>query len=351
MGIKKDTVKGTWTAFYSKRHPITRQPKTLKRINLNSRAEAKRVEEELILKVHASFKKQEIPTWKTCLEEFIQFSKEMGLTIKTIENRELCLKAHTLNEWGEKNIDGIQTNEIRELISSKLEGRSPSQKKNLLGYIRLCFNYAFEKGYIQRNPTPQMKFKIGDKIKQVLNGEQIGILLKTAREINIEWYPHWAMALYTGMRNGELYALTWDKINLEKRQILINCSWNNKEGFKDTKSGDDRIIEIAPELISIISNLKKLKEESNFLLPRIDKWDKGEQARELRMFLLGIGLPVVRFHDLRASWATTMLSNGIAPIKVMMMGGWKDLKTMQHYIRKAGISLNGITDNLNLMKY
>jgi hypothetical protein len=43
-----------------------------------------------------------------------------------------------------------------------------------------------------------------------------------------------------------------------------------------------------------------------------------------------------------------MLSRGIAPIKVMAMGGWKDLKTMQYYIRKARVDISGISDSLSL---
>ena len=66
------------------------------------------------------------------------------------------------------------------------------------------------------------------------------------------------------------------------------------------------------------------------------------------MFLVGIGLPPVRFHDLRATWATLMLSKGVAPVKVMSMGGWKDMKTMMIYIRKAGIDIQGITDQFSL---
>jgi hypothetical protein len=36
------------------------------------------------------------------------------------------------------------------------------------------------------------------------------------------------------------------------------------------------------------------------------------------------------------------------PLKVMSMGGWKDMKTTMVYIRKAGIDIKGITDRLNL---
>ncbi len=61
-----------------------------------------------------------------------------------------------------------------------------------------------------------------------------------------------------------------------------------------------------------------------------------------------MGLPVVRFHDLRASWATMMMSLGVEPIKVMKMGGWKDLKTMDRYVRLGGIDIQGVTDNLKL---
>ena len=57
------------------------------------------------------------------------------------------------------------------------------------------------------------------------------------------------------------------------------------------------------------------------ILLSIEKLDKKKgKARELRIFLDDLGLPKIRFHDLRATWAIIMLSIGIAPIKVMIMG-------------------------------
>ena len=66
------------------------------------------------------------------------------------------------------------------------------------------------------------------------------------------------------------------------------------------------------------------------------------------MFMVGINLPPVRFHDLRATWATVMLSNGVEPVKVMSMGGWKDMKTMMVYMGKAGVDIRGCSQKLNL---
>lgn len=51
---------------------------------------------------------------------------------------------------------------------------------------------------------------------------------------------------------------------------------------------------------------------------------------------------------MRKSALSEYLSKGIPPIKIMSMGGWKDLKTMQFYVRKAGVDTSGIADGLNL---
>ena len=174
------------------------------------------------------------------------------------------------------------------------------------------------------------------------------MLLDEAWSHGNEWYPHWATALYTGMRNGELYALTWDKVDFENRLIQIDETWSKYTGFKATKSGDDRKIEINKNLLILLKKLYDQNHHPHFVLPRLKKWDKQEQSRELRKFLISIGLPPVRFHDLRATWATLLLSQGTPPLKVMSAGGWKDFKTMMIYVRKAGVDVRGMMDNLDL---
>ena len=348
MGIKLNKELNTYVVSYSKRHPVTRRPYSARRIGIQTKAKANRVLAELIIQVERKIHETVMPSWPTLVAEYIEDLSGRDVSIKTVDSYRLCLEAHTCSEWEERLIDSITAQEIRELIKAKVGHRSASHQKNVLKYIRGAFTFAVDKAYLNRNPTPAMKFQIGNKIKKSLTEEQVNILLTQAKLVDSRWYTIWCAALYTGMRNGELYALTWDKVNLETSKILVDSSWNNKDGFKDTKSGDDRIVEIAPNLLIILKELKLRNLNPPFVLPRIGKWDKGRQAEDLRMFLEGCSLPSIRFHDLRATWATIMLSKGIAPIKVMAMGGWKDLKTMQIYIRKAGVNVNGITDNLNL---
>ncbi|MFN8846389.1 MAG: tyrosine-type recombinase/integrase [Bdellovibrionales bacterium] len=347
MSIKFDESSKTYSVSFSKRHPTTRVPIQLKRRGISSKAEAKRVYEDLVVQVSDRIKRRIVPTWSVHLDQYFNSLKTTDLMNSTIYNREKVLRHHTFPAWENKLVDEITTEEIHRLLNVQLATNAEAHRKFFIKCIKSVFQYALEKGLINRNPTPLLKFKINDKIKSVLNEDQIVILLRRAQELDWAWYPHYAVALFSGMRNGELYALTWDKVNLEHRQILVNCYWSSKDGYKSTKSGDDRVVEIPKPLLPVLQELKLKSAGSEFVLPRLSKWDKGEQARELRFFLKTLGLPEIRFHDLRASWATMLLGKGVPPSQVMAMGGWKDMDTMMIYMRKAGINIKNSTSVLD----
>lgn len=347
MGFKLNEKTGKWEAWFIKRHPDTGKPVIIRRTGLKSENEAKKVEKNLVLFVDEKIQKQIIPAWGEVVSAYLENCKKRGLAEKSIYNMGHCLRAATSPKFWLRRIDRITTEDVFDIVMVDHKDYSDHHKKTLFNFMRGTFSYAVESNWIQRNPTPKLSFRCKTKMKKVLTEEQAKFLLDKALELEWEWYPHYAIAIYTGMRNGELFALRWDKVNLKNRQMLVDEAWNNKDGFKSTKSGDDRIVEIAPNLVPIIERLKLTTYKTGFVLPRLVRWGKGEQARELGMFLQGIGLPVIRFHDLRATWATLMMSKGVEPIKVMIMGGWKELKTMQIYMRKAGVDIRGITDRLD----
>lgn len=347
--IKYDEQKKTYRVSYSRRHPVTKAATSLNRTGIRTMEEAKKVYNELIIKMEQKFQRSLYPLWPEIVDRFIEHFRNRGIAKNTIHNYKTGLYAHTVERWGRKQVNEITTSEIRELVLDHLADKSDALRKDVLKYIRAAFTYAVDMGIVLRDPTPKLKFKKTLKIKSVLKEHEISHLLRMAKEKNHPWFAVWAVALYTGLRNGELYALKWDKVDLNNRQMIISLAWNQKNGFKETKSGDDRIVEIAESLIPLIEELDKNK-TTEFVLPRIEAWDKNEQARVLRAFLEKVDLPRIRFHDLRASWATVMLSKGVEPIKVMSMGGWRDLKTMQIYIRKSGINIQGITSHLNFLE-
>ena len=347
MGIKRNENTGLWTATYVKRHPITGKPTSIQRTGLKSEREANKVYNELVDKLSSKLRAFVTPTWADALGKYREAKLNQGVSLKTVEDAVMCLRAHTLSDWGNRPVDMITTTEIRELHAKAVGHRSEGHKGYVLKYIRQVFGYCFESGWIKTNPTPQMRFK-PNKAYRFLTEAHSKVLLEKAKEVGSQWYPHWASALYTGMRNGELYALRWDSVIWERRELHVCRAWDNKQGFREYVNGkEDRFVSIAPPLLELLYELKKETEDTRLVLPRIQKWDDGEQARELRTFLLLLGLPQVRFHDLRASWCTMLLNHGVALAKVMQMGGWQDLKTMKRYLRMAGVEIQGATDCLD----
>lgn len=348
MGVKRDPVTDTWTVSYSMRPPGGGSPISRRRKNISTEKEARRILNELIKELAVSTKRKVLPSWRDLCSEYLENIHLRGYGANTIENTKLCLVAHTFERWGDRTVDEIYPEDIQRLIKVDLAERSVSSQKNILKYIKNVFKFGEEIGVVNKSPAPNMQFRLKRRFKTVLTREQARTLLQKAREFGHEYFFHWFLAIYTGMRNGELYALTWDKVIFEINKIKIDTSWNNKCGFKSTKSGEDRWIEIAPPLLPILLELKANSSDRHFVLPRIGSWDKGRQAEVLRYFLTGINLPQISFHDLRATWATLLLTDGVPPKLVMDAGGWKDLKTMEFYIRKSGVSVDGVMKNFNL---
>ncbi len=154
------------------------------------------------------------------------------------------------------------------------------------------------------------------------------------------------------MRSGELYALTWDQVDLEKNLILVDRSYDsNMKNTGPTKGRYWRTVPINSSLRNLILEIKGNRDipKSEYVLPRIKEWDNGDQAVSLKNFLKSLNIKPVKFHALRACFATQMLSNGVPAPIVMKIGGWKNTSTMDIYLRLAGVDTKGATECLGFV--
>ena len=232
---------------------------------------------------------------------------------------------------------------------------SVQRRKRLRMAVDAVFRWATLSGRLKgitTFPTEgfQSSAKVEEKMPEILNLTQIRDLLRYASEINHDWFYHWALALFTGMRSGELYALQWDQVDFENNLIYVHRNWTSKTGVGPTKGRYWRSVPIGnSQVLRLLHELKKIMAGDKFVLPHPTAWSRGEQAGILRAFCKGCGFPSIKFHTLRACWATQLVRDGVASSVVMKMGGWKDIKTMQRYIRLAGIEIEGGTASLKLL--
>lgn len=317
--------------------------------------EAEREESKLlrVCEREVLLKETQGSSWQTVLESW---EKSLDEKLNATTRKDYVAVAYKYtSSWLSRPASGITALDVKELIYQlKADGRTYGYIKlikNLLGRI---FIYGIERRLIRdmdRSPTFGIQLgKPEEKKPEILTLAEIRKLLQAAKEMRHPWYHHWALALLTGMRSGELYALLWTDIDWENGTITVSKSYNNRfDVIKSTKAGYWRSVPISAELWSLLSEIKLQAGDRDSVLPRHTLWKKGMQARELRKFCLGLGLPSVRFHALRACFATQLIRNGVPPIQIQKICGWKDLKTMQRYIRMAGIEVAGATDALKVL--
>lgn len=117
--------------------------------------------------------------------------------------------------------------------------------------------------------------------------------------------------IYTGMRIGEILALTWDDINFDDHTININKSRDYKfnTGFKPTKTeSSNRVIAVSPELLDY---LKQLKHDDKMVFHPVPTTNAVNKM--LRQLLTNCGLTKrgFHFHSLRHTHVAYLLANNI----------------------------------------
>jgi len=291
--------------------------------------------------------------------------KRMKLTYKegTLMGYDGGLKKWLPKEWAKKELPSITKADVYELIfeTISVQGASINTQKNTFKKIHKIFEMAVDEGILARNPASGITVKVPEPEQAVLNANEADLLLLRAKEACHRFYPVWAFALMTGMRSGEMYALRWSDIDLDTGLISITKQWTSKDGLHATKANRNRVVPINPDLRRFLTELtlsgghtetlwdgvnKCEVTFTDYVLPRLVEWNHGEQAAVLADFCRTIGITEVKFHDLRATFITNMLTQGVALVTVMSIVGHRKMSTTDRYVRLAGVGIKGATEKL-----
>lgn len=325
-----------------------------------TRTEALKIESRLKNLAHLELRNREsesikwgklLDQWELAAKEGTPFIQEKSPA--TIDDYIGILRKYTQDLLAVP-VDEIGPKQVWPIMTKIEHETSQSRHKKFKAAMNCVYGWAILAGSVRTGiACPVIGYKsvgrVENKRPEILTESEVRRLLEGAHKLQSVWSPIWSMAVLTGMRSGELYALRWCNVDLDKRALYVKENWTSKTGFGPTKNRDWRTVPINDELSGLLLKLKPITEPSGFVLPHLQGWKDGRQAVELRRFCIGLGIPSVRFHALRACFATMLMGRKVAPVQVMQICGWKDLKTMQHYIRLAGIEVEGATDCLKLV--
>ena len=259
----------------------------------------------------------------------------------------------SLNKWAmpimQLKIESINPADLQEILDKAAETRKHATVKRLRSMFFSSFEHAIKLGYGKPNPVASVKNSKKRHEKSspgVLTKEEVNILLAKAKVLKPDWYPIWAISVFSGLRIGELLALTVKDCSLKDKIITVNKSWNKHVGVKTTKNGDWRKVPIADQLVPVLQPLL-LAPANNPIIKMNYILKKGDQARVIKQFCKEIGITAITHHNLRSTFITQLFASGASIGEVQSIVGHSDLKTTQVYLKASSIGVKGVTNKLD----
>jgi integrase len=180
---------------------------------------------------------------------------------------------------------------------------------------------AVKERLIAKNPTNGTTVpKCNYPEKQILGDNQLETFLEAIKRHEY-WCDFFYVEVMTGLRRGEICGLRWQDINFEENKLQVKRSVSVKKGggvsIGETKTETGvRCIQMPPSVAELLKSKKQTAITEwvfpHFLHPE-QPISPASAYRKLKVILKNAELPLIRFHDLRHTFATHATQGGVDP--------------------------------------
>ena len=251
--------------------------------------------------------------FETFAKDWLEMKKNQEVAPRTLDNYGSVIRGYLLPCLGKTKLENINQALAQKVVKlSRKKGLRCVRANYNLRVLKQILGDGVKLDYLIRNPLEGLtKIKEPPRSLSYWMPEQIQQFLK-ANESD-PFYPIFALALNTGMRRGELLGLCWDKVNLSERRIEISRI-RDRYGLKDnTKTGLIRHIPLNNSALAILEKLASCRNHARFVfafdggtLPNIRHFSNRPFKRAIER----AGVPEIRFHDLRTTYASNFVMAG-----------------------------------------
>lgn len=331
MSVYRDEKQGTWYVSFRYVDWTGKKRQTMKR-GFRLKKDALEYEEEFKRKASANMDME----LKTFVEIYFE-DKKNELKRRSIKIKKDMINKHIITYFGDKKMNAITPADIIQWQNMIQEQElSQTYQRMLQNQITALFNHAQKIYNLGNNPCKKVK-KMGkadaDEM-QFWTLEEYEQYLSVI-EVGSEDYIMAELLFWTGMREGELLALTPRDIDFKNNKIHISKTYyrEDREDIITTPKTDcsTRTIEI-PEFLK-----KEIAEyvEKHFQMPEDERLfpivARTIQKRVAR-YIEASGVKKIRVHDFRHSHASYLINQGVQPLIIKERLGHKDIKiTMNTY--------------------
>ena len=227
--------------------------------------------------------------------------KEQRPGLKGIVSDENRFQNHLSPIFGQKTPGEIIQLDVDRFRLRLLKKRQPQTARNILELFRRLVNFGVRKGLCERPSWSVEMPRVDNQKTEDLTPEQLAALLEALDQSpNIQVAGLMKMALFTGMRRGELFKLQWQDVDFERGFIRIRDPKGGKEQSVPLNEPARRLLESHP------------RTDSPFVFPG----RKGKRRTDIKRAANSIkktaGLPMDfrAMHGLRHVYASILASSG-----------------------------------------
>lgn len=272
------------------------------------------------------------------LSDLAQHAKtyaESNKSVKTLEREQQALQ-RLIRTVGDIFISDVTPTKVEEYKAERLKEASPSTINIEIRVLNTALNQAVELRWLKESPSAyfkQLRMPESEPLNW-LDDNQIAILLSTN---DAEFRSFMLFLLHTGCRRNEALGVTWNDIDMTKRQIVIRGEVG--------KMGKRRTIPINDALFALLASWTGKREGCLF-----PGYSPNQISMKFRRWIKQLALPDgTSIHSLRATFACQLIARGIDIYTVSKLLGHSSVKvTEKHYL---ALSPGHIQDAVNRLDF
>ena len=272
---------------------------------------------------------------------------------RTYEGYKAIAELHIVPKLGEYELSEITPLIVQKFITELMEsgnrrtgkGLSPNFVKSIISVLQNSLRTAHILGLIPEYTANKIKRpKIVEKQVECFSLSEQKAIEKNVLESKKPKLKGIIICLYTGLRIGELLALTWDDIDFQKASLSVTKTCH--DGYVDGKrcvivdtpktETSRRVIPLSKSIIDILKTMKKEKSCNCVISEKGKPVFLRSYQRTFELLLKRLGIAHKGFHALRHTFATRAIECGM------------DVKTLSEILghKNAAITLNRYAHSL-----
>lgn len=262
------------------------------------------------------------------LKEWLEVSKKNTVKASTFECYNMYIRKHIyMDDIGYVKLTKLKPLHFKQFYTEKLKVLAPASVVKLHNILKSALNEAVDNEYVKKNPLLGVETPNAQKREiEILTIHEQETFIKNLDGETLQ--PFFLLALQTGLRIGEIIALKWDCVDLDKNIITVKATSKrvitefdkNYDGIKSKvvlqSPKTNRSYRTVPLMSSASEMLRNLKDKRNdndivFRTSTQSMYEAKNINRTLKRILEKAKIKHMTFHSLRHTFVSIMLENNV----------------------------------------